>query len=158
MFGGGGGGGGGAGGGESGGLFAFLQKTAKQPATAADSDSVGAQNIRLTVPMSDVCFILFQLVQSNFVLFCTYAVDLKDHFQYIVLTILVSRPAAASSFRLPGVSHMPHNVLRAPADTQTVLSVVTFLATRSLTPEIQVISKLYHKSVQWPASKMRSTL
>ncbi|KAJ8275402.1 hypothetical protein COCON_G00100270 [Conger conger] len=35
-----------------------------------------------------------QLVQSNFVLFCTYAVDLRDHFQYIVLTILMS--AAAS--------------------------------------------------------------
>uniref|UniRef100_A0A673XJH5 MFSD2 lysolipid transporter B, sphingolipid n=1 Tax=Salmo trutta TaxID=8032 RepID=A0A673XJH5_SALTR len=32
----------------------------------------------------------FQLVQSNFVLFCTHAVDLRDHFQNIVLTILVS--------------------------------------------------------------------
>uniref|UniRef100_A0A8C7XV53 MFSD2 lysolipid transporter B, sphingolipid n=1 Tax=Oryzias sinensis TaxID=183150 RepID=A0A8C7XV53_9TELE len=31
-----------------------------------------------------------QLIQSNFVLFCTYAADLKDHFQNIVLTILVS--------------------------------------------------------------------
>uniref|UniRef100_G3PFK1 MFSD2 lysolipid transporter B, sphingolipid n=1 Tax=Gasterosteus aculeatus aculeatus TaxID=481459 RepID=G3PFK1_GASAC len=30
------------------------------------------------------------LVQSNFVLFCTYAADLRDHFQNIVLTILVS--------------------------------------------------------------------
>uniref|UniRef100_A0A7N6A943 Major facilitator superfamily domain containing 2B n=1 Tax=Anabas testudineus TaxID=64144 RepID=A0A7N6A943_ANATE len=30
------------------------------------------------------------LVQSNFVLFCTYAADLKDHFHNIVLTILVS--------------------------------------------------------------------
>ncbi|XP_059898378.1 major facilitator superfamily domain-containing protein 2B [Gadus macrocephalus] len=34
--------------------------------------------------------VAIQLVQSNFVLFCTYAVDLKDHFQNIVLTILVS--------------------------------------------------------------------
>lgn len=33
---------------------------------------------------------LLQLVQSNFVLFCTYAADLRDHFQNIVLTILVS--------------------------------------------------------------------
>ncbi|KAJ8355527.1 hypothetical protein SKAU_G00183210 [Synaphobranchus kaupii] len=34
--------------------------------------------------------VAIQLVQSNFVLFCTYAVDLRDHFQYIVLTILMS--------------------------------------------------------------------
>uniref|UniRef100_A0A3B4ABC5 Uncharacterized protein n=1 Tax=Periophthalmus magnuspinnatus TaxID=409849 RepID=A0A3B4ABC5_9GOBI len=34
--------------------------------------------------------VAIQLVQSNFVLFCTYAADLKDHFQNIVLTILVS--------------------------------------------------------------------
>uniref|UniRef100_A0AAY4BLR7 Major facilitator superfamily domain containing 2B n=1 Tax=Denticeps clupeoides TaxID=299321 RepID=A0AAY4BLR7_9TELE len=34
--------------------------------------------------------LLLQLVQSNFVLFCTYAVDLRDHFQNIVLTILMS--------------------------------------------------------------------
>lgn len=36
--------------------------------------------------------LLLQLVQSNFVLFCTYAADLRDHFQNIVLTILVSQP------------------------------------------------------------------
>lgn len=36
------------------------------------------------------CLRLLQLVQSNFVLFCTYAADLRDHFQNIVLTILVS--------------------------------------------------------------------
>ncbi|KAJ8270470.1 hypothetical protein GJAV_G00115150 [Gymnothorax javanicus] len=34
--------------------------------------------------------VAIQLVQSNFVLFCMYAVDLRDHFQYIVLTILMS--------------------------------------------------------------------
>ncbi|XP_034018201.1 major facilitator superfamily domain-containing protein 2B isoform X2 [Thalassophryne amazonica] len=34
--------------------------------------------------------VAFQLVQSNFVLFCTYATDLRDHFQNIVLIILVS--------------------------------------------------------------------
>uniref|UniRef100_A0A673BG84 Major facilitator superfamily domain containing 2B n=1 Tax=Sphaeramia orbicularis TaxID=375764 RepID=A0A673BG84_9TELE len=34
--------------------------------------------------------VAIQLIQSNFVLFCTYAADLKDHFQNIVLTILVS--------------------------------------------------------------------
>ncbi|XP_072296235.1 major facilitator superfamily domain-containing protein 2B [Eucyclogobius newberryi] len=34
--------------------------------------------------------VAIQLVQSNFVLFCTYAADLKDHFQNIVLTILLS--------------------------------------------------------------------
>lgn len=34
--------------------------------------------------------LITQLVQSNFVLFCTYAADLRDHFQNIVLTILVS--------------------------------------------------------------------
>uniref|UniRef100_A0A8C9WAK7 MFSD2 lysolipid transporter B, sphingolipid n=1 Tax=Scleropages formosus TaxID=113540 RepID=A0A8C9WAK7_SCLFO len=34
--------------------------------------------------------VAIQLVQSNFVLFCTYAVDLRDHFQNIVLTILLS--------------------------------------------------------------------
>ncbi|XP_028996193.1 major facilitator superfamily domain-containing protein 2B [Betta splendens] len=34
--------------------------------------------------------VAIQLVQSNFVLFCTYAADLKEHFQNIVLTILVS--------------------------------------------------------------------
>uniref|UniRef100_A0A4W5PZM7 MFSD2 lysolipid transporter B, sphingolipid n=1 Tax=Hucho hucho TaxID=62062 RepID=A0A4W5PZM7_9TELE len=34
--------------------------------------------------------VAIQLVQSNFVLFCTHAVDLRDHFQNIVLTILVS--------------------------------------------------------------------
>uniref|UniRef100_A0AAR2IS54 Major facilitator superfamily domain containing 2B n=1 Tax=Pygocentrus nattereri TaxID=42514 RepID=A0AAR2IS54_PYGNA len=34
--------------------------------------------------------VAIQLVQSNFVLFCTYAVDLRDHFQNIVLTILMS--------------------------------------------------------------------
>ncbi|XP_076127917.1 major facilitator superfamily domain-containing protein 2B [Alosa pseudoharengus] len=34
--------------------------------------------------------VAIQLVQSNFVLFCTYAVDLRDHFQNIVLTILIS--------------------------------------------------------------------
>ncbi|XP_064411318.1 major facilitator superfamily domain-containing protein 2B [Latimeria chalumnae] len=31
-----------------------------------------------------------QLAQSNFVLFCTYAVDLREHFQNIVLTLLIS--------------------------------------------------------------------
>ncbi|XP_010582557.1 PREDICTED: major facilitator superfamily domain-containing protein 2B isoform X2 [Haliaeetus leucocephalus] len=31
-----------------------------------------------------------QLEQSNFVLFCTYAADLRNHFQYLVVTILVS--------------------------------------------------------------------
>ncbi|KAF7231326.1 transcript variant X3 [Nothobranchius furzeri] len=31
-----------------------------------------------------------QLTQTNLVLFCTYAADLRDHFQNIVLTILVS--------------------------------------------------------------------
>ncbi|XP_015207405.1 major facilitator superfamily domain-containing protein 2B isoform X2 [Lepisosteus oculatus] len=41
--------------------------------------------------------VAFQLVQSNFVLFCTYAVDLQDHFQNIVLTILI---AAAVSIPL----------------------------------------------------------
>ncbi|KAK2856471.1 hypothetical protein Q5P01_005206 [Channa striata] len=34
--------------------------------------------------------VAIQLVQSNFVLFCTYAADLRNHFQNIVLTILVS--------------------------------------------------------------------
>ncbi|KAG5846371.1 hypothetical protein ANANG_G00114210 [Anguilla anguilla] len=34
--------------------------------------------------------VAIQLVQSNFVLFCTYAVDLRDHFHYIVLIILIS--------------------------------------------------------------------
>ncbi|KAI1897750.1 hypothetical protein AGOR_G00086490 [Albula goreensis] len=34
--------------------------------------------------------VAIQLVQSNFVLFCTYAVNLREHFQYIVLTILMS--------------------------------------------------------------------
>uniref|UniRef100_A0A8D3E923 MFSD2 lysolipid transporter B, sphingolipid n=1 Tax=Scophthalmus maximus TaxID=52904 RepID=A0A8D3E923_SCOMX len=34
--------------------------------------------------------VAIQLIQSNFVLFCTYAADLRDHFQNIVLTILVS--------------------------------------------------------------------
>ncbi|XP_026800395.3 major facilitator superfamily domain-containing protein 2B isoform X2 [Pangasianodon hypophthalmus] len=34
--------------------------------------------------------VAIQLIQSNFVLFCTYAVDLRDHFQNIVLTILMS--------------------------------------------------------------------
>ncbi|KAM6085013.1 sphingosine-1-phosphate transporter MFSD2B isoform 6-T6 [Theristicus caerulescens] len=31
-----------------------------------------------------------QLEQSNFVLFCTHAADLRNHFQYLVVTILVS--------------------------------------------------------------------
>uniref|UniRef100_A0A671UG10 MFSD2 lysolipid transporter B, sphingolipid n=1 Tax=Sparus aurata TaxID=8175 RepID=A0A671UG10_SPAAU len=34
--------------------------------------------------------VAIQLIQSNFVLFCTYAADLRDHFQNIVLTILLS--------------------------------------------------------------------
>uniref|UniRef100_A0A8C1TU84 Major facilitator superfamily domain containing 2B n=1 Tax=Cyprinus carpio TaxID=7962 RepID=A0A8C1TU84_CYPCA len=34
--------------------------------------------------------VAIQLIQSNFVLFCTYAVELRDHFQNIVLTILMS--------------------------------------------------------------------
>ncbi|XP_061125764.1 major facilitator superfamily domain-containing protein 2B isoform X1 [Syngnathus typhle] len=34
--------------------------------------------------------VAIQLVQNNFVLFCTYAADLREHFQNIVLTILVS--------------------------------------------------------------------
>ncbi|MGH0135294.1 UNVERIFIED_CONTAM: hypothetical protein FKN15_000860 [Acipenser sinensis] len=34
--------------------------------------------------------VAIQLVQSNFVLFCTYAADLRDHFQNIVLTLLMS--------------------------------------------------------------------
>ncbi|XP_028295588.1 major facilitator superfamily domain-containing protein 2B isoform X2 [Gouania willdenowi] len=34
--------------------------------------------------------VAIQLIQSNFVLFCTYAADLSEHFQNIVLTILVS--------------------------------------------------------------------
>lgn len=43
---------------------------------------------RLNIWTFDLWFL--QLVQSNFVLFCTYAADLRDHFQNIVLTILVS--------------------------------------------------------------------
>ncbi|XP_062892915.1 sodium-dependent lysophosphatidylcholine symporter 1-like [Mobula hypostoma] len=35
-----------------------------------------------------------QLVEGNFALFCTYAVDLRHHFQNIVLTILVSTAVA----------------------------------------------------------------
>ncbi|XP_078255430.1 major facilitator superfamily domain-containing protein 2B isoform X2 [Rhinoraja longicauda] len=35
-----------------------------------------------------------QLVEGNFALFCTYAVDLRHHFQNIVLTILVSAVVA----------------------------------------------------------------
>ncbi|XP_075454574.1 sphingosine-1-phosphate transporter MFSD2B isoform X3 [Ascaphus truei] len=31
-----------------------------------------------------------QLLQSNFVLYCTHAADLRGHFQYLVLTILIS--------------------------------------------------------------------
>lgn len=31
-----------------------------------------------------------QLEQSNFVLFCTHAANLRNHFQYLVVTILVS--------------------------------------------------------------------
>lgn len=31
-----------------------------------------------------------QLEQSNFVLFCTHAADLRNHFQYLVVAILVS--------------------------------------------------------------------
>uniref|UniRef100_A0A8C2YBD8 Sphingosine-1-phosphate transporter MFSD2B n=1 Tax=Coturnix japonica TaxID=93934 RepID=A0A8C2YBD8_COTJA len=31
-----------------------------------------------------------QLEQSNFILFCTHAADLRNHFQYLVVTILVS--------------------------------------------------------------------
>uniref|UniRef100_A0A8C2HIS4 Major facilitator superfamily domain-containing protein 2B-like n=1 Tax=Cyprinus carpio TaxID=7962 RepID=A0A8C2HIS4_CYPCA len=34
--------------------------------------------------------VAIQLIQSNFVLFCTYAVELREHFQNIVLTILMS--------------------------------------------------------------------
>lgn len=34
--------------------------------------------------------VAIQLMQSNFVLFCMYAVELRDHFQNIVLTILMS--------------------------------------------------------------------
>ncbi|XP_077366913.1 major facilitator superfamily domain-containing protein 2B isoform X2 [Festucalex cinctus] len=34
--------------------------------------------------------VAIQLVQNNFVLFCTYAANLREHFQNIVLTILVS--------------------------------------------------------------------
>ena len=113
VGGGGGCGGGGVGVGEGGGgggdFSALLQKTAKQPVTAADSDSIGAQNIQLTVPMSGMCFIFSQLVQSNFVLFCTYAVDLKDHFQNIVLTILVSRPSPAPLPQPP--RRLPRNTM-----------------------------------------------
>lgn len=47
--------------------------------------------------MFDLWFL--QLVQSNFVLFCTYAADLRDHFQNIVLTILVSTAV---------ITHSPH--------------------------------------------------
>lgn len=46
------------------------------------------EKARLTLCMFSLR--LPQLVQSNFVLFCTYAADLRDHFQNIVLTILVS--------------------------------------------------------------------
>lgn len=34
---------------------------------------------------------ILQLTQSNFVLFCTYAAGLREHFQNIVVVILVSR-------------------------------------------------------------------
>ncbi|XP_054618026.1 major facilitator superfamily domain-containing protein 2B isoform X4 [Dunckerocampus dactyliophorus] len=37
--------------------------------------------------------VAIQLVQNNFVLFCTYAADLREHFQNIVLTILLTRAA-----------------------------------------------------------------
>lgn len=45
-----------------------------------------------------------QLEQSNFVLFCTHAADLRNHFQYLVVTILVSC-TSLPYFYLIAVSH-----------------------------------------------------
>lgn len=53
---------------------------------------------RPTIWMFHLWFL--QLVQSNFVLFCTYAADLRDHFQNIVLTILVSGAFMPSSLKI----------------------------------------------------------
>lgn len=49
-----------------------------------------------------------QLVQSNFVLFCTYAADLRDHFQNIVLTILVSLEDSLT-WHVKKTSSCPHS-------------------------------------------------
>ncbi|TKS75910.1 Major facilitator superfamily domain-containing protein 2B [Collichthys lucidus] len=47
--------------------------------------------------------VAIQLVQSNFVLFCTYAADLRDHFQNIVLTILWIMPFTLMLVFIPNV-------------------------------------------------------
>lgn len=76
----------------------------------------------LTTSMFDLWFL--QLVQSNFVLFCTYAADLRDHFQNIVLTILVS------------------SVLMHLASTQTCLQRCTDLIRAPLLTGVKSLSKL----------------
>uniref|UniRef100_A0A7N8Y8K5 MFSD2 lysolipid transporter B, sphingolipid n=1 Tax=Mastacembelus armatus TaxID=205130 RepID=A0A7N8Y8K5_9TELE len=57
-------------------------------------NSTGAEIVKSLVPSQDYLShsvsVTVQLVQSNFVLFCTYAADLRDQFHNIVLTILVS--------------------------------------------------------------------
>ncbi|RXN23270.1 major facilitator superfamily domain-containing 2B-like protein [Labeo rohita] len=47
--------------------------------------------------------VAIQLIQSNFVLFCTYAVELRDHFQNIVLTILWIMPFTVMLVFIPNL-------------------------------------------------------
>ncbi|XP_064911850.1 sphingosine-1-phosphate transporter MFSD2B isoform X2 [Columba livia] len=44
-----------------------------------------------------------QLEQSNFVLFCTHAADLRNHFQYLVVTILWMIPFAVMLVTIPNL-------------------------------------------------------
>ncbi|XP_029451868.1 major facilitator superfamily domain-containing protein 2B isoform X4 [Rhinatrema bivittatum] len=79
----------------------FLGVTEKDDPYALNSDSVMPffRGFKLTVKYRPylnltAAFLLIsaavQLEQSNFVLFCTHAADLRDHFQNLVLTILIS--------------------------------------------------------------------
>ncbi|KTF84998.1 hypothetical protein cypCar_00038094 [Cyprinus carpio] len=47
--------------------------------------------------------VAIQLIQSNFVLFCTYAVELREHFQNIVLTILWIMPFTVMLVFIPNL-------------------------------------------------------
>ncbi|MBN3291544.1 MFS2B protein, partial [Polypterus senegalus] len=65
-----------------------LYNTSIDASANATEDSESSNSTPSSTMTHD--FLRQAMVQSNFVLFCTYAADLRDHFQNIVLTILMS--------------------------------------------------------------------
>ncbi|XP_072558842.1 major facilitator superfamily domain-containing protein 2B isoform X1 [Paramormyrops kingsleyae] len=77
--------------------------------------------------------VAIQLVQSNFILFCMYAADLRDHFQNIVLTILLS-----AAISIPFWQWFLQRFGKKTAAYCGISSIIPFIILLVLTPHLTV--------------------